>query len=270
MMAKRTGRTALLTLAAGAGWLATAGCGPLWAQGTSPGAAVAQTEPASAAPQTQPTAPAPQTEPTPQQRAAAIKQQLQASQAKLRAYEWIETTSVTRDGKPSARTQKRCYYGADGALQKIVLEQTASQPHGGPMMRHVAEQKKKEMEAYMERATELLHSYVPPIPGLIQRSIDAGRLAVGMVVPGRRARLTFTDYLKPGDSLAIEIDVQGDRPRGVHVDTYLDTREEPVRLEVQMAALADGTTYVQRTQLDAQAKGVVVVVENAGYRRLAP
>jgi hypothetical protein len=66
-------------------------------------------------------APAPQAQPTPQQRAAALKQQMQASQEKLRAYEWIETTVVTQDGAVSARTQKRCYYGADGRVHKVVL-----------------------------------------------------------------------------------------------------------------------------------------------------
>ncbi len=220
--------------------------------------------------QAQPATPAPQAQPTPQQRAAAIKQQLQASQTKLRAYEWIETTVVSKDGEESARTQKRCYYGADGKLQKIVLQQTASQPHGGPLMRHLAEEKKKEMTAYMQSAAELVHTYVPPVPSLMQRSIDSGKLAVQMLEPGRRARLNFGDYLKPGDSLGIEIDMATNRPLGISVASYLDTRDEPVQLGVTMATLADGTIFVQRSQLQAKAKGVVVVVENAGYRRMVP
>jgi len=210
-----------------------------------------------------------QAQPTPQQRAAAIKQQLQASQAKLRAYEWIETTVVSKDGEENARTQKRCYYGADGKLQKIVLEQTASKPRGGPLMRATAEEKKKEMTAYMQKASELSHSYVPPIPGLGQRSIDSGKVGVQMLEPGRRARLNFNDYLKPGDVLGIELELQTNRPLGLNVGTYLDTKENPVQLGVTMAALPDGTIFVQRSQLEAKAKGIDVVVENAGYRRMA-
>jgi hypothetical protein len=213
---------------------------------------------------------APQAQPTPQQRAAAIKQQLQASQAKLRAYEWIETTVVSKDGQESARTQKRCYYGADGKLQKITLEQTAKKPAGGPLMRHAAEEKKKEMTAYMQSAAELRHSYVPPIPSLMQRSIDSGKVAVQMVEPGRRARLNFGDYLKAGDALGIEIDIATNRPLGLGVSTYLDSRDDPVALAVTMSSLPDGTIYVQRSQLEAKAKGIQVVVENAGYRRLNP
>ena len=162
--------------------------------------------------QAQPAAPAPQAQPTPQQRAAAMKEQIQASQTKLRAYEWIETTVVSKDGEEASRTQKRCYYGADGKLQKIVLQQTSRQARGGPLMRHAAEQQKKEMTAYMQSAAELVHSYVPPIPGLMQRSVDSGKLAVQMVEPGRRARLNFGDYLKPGDALGIEVDLATNVP----------------------------------------------------------
>lgn len=205
---------------------------------------------------------------TPPQRVAAIKQQLQASQARLRAYEWIETTTVSKDGEQSSRTQKRCYYGADGKLQKVVLEKTASEPRGGPLMRALAEEKKKEMAAYMQSAEELMHSYVPPVPGLIQRAVDTGKFALQMTDPGRRVRLSFSDYLKPGDALGIDLDVATNRPLGVGVNTYLDTKNDAVQLGVTMAALPDGTIYVQRSQLEAKAKGVVVVVENAGYRRM--
>jgi hypothetical protein len=220
--------------------------------------------------QAQQATPAPQAQPTPQQRAAAIKQQLQASQAKLRTYEWIETTVVNKDGEEKSRAQKRCYYGADGKLQKIVLQQIASEPRGGPLMRHAAEEKKKEMAAYMQSATELVHAYIPPNPGLIQKSIDSGKLGVQMLDPGRRARLNFGDYLKPGDSLGIEIDLPTNRLLGISVGSYLDTRDEPVALSVKVSALADGTIYVERSQLEAKAKGLGVVVENSGYRRLAP
>jgi hypothetical protein len=57
---------------------------------------------------------------------------------------------------------------------------------------------------------------------------------------------------------------------GISVGSYLDTRDEPVALSVKVSALADGTIYVERSQLEAKAKGLGVVVENSGYRRLAP
>ena len=52
-------------------------------------------------------APMPQVEPSLQQRTAMLKAWLQASQAQMRAYEWIETTVVTQGGEEKSRTMKR-------------------------------------------------------------------------------------------------------------------------------------------------------------------
>ena len=71
--------------------------------------------------------------PSPQERVAALKQSMQESQTKLRQYEWIETTIISLKGEEKARTQKRCYYGADGKLQKVPIGSPApaQQPPAG-------------------------------------------------------------------------------------------------------------------------------------------
>src|SRR5687767_10698531 len=66
--------------------------------------------------------------PSPQQRAAMLQQWMKASQAQLRTYEWVETTVVAKDGQEKSRKQNRCYYGADGKLQKTpIVDPAASQ-----------------------------------------------------------------------------------------------------------------------------------------------
>ena len=57
--------------------------------------------------------------PSPDERVAALKQSLQESQGRIRQSEWIETTVISLKGEEKARTQKRCYYGADGGLEKL-------------------------------------------------------------------------------------------------------------------------------------------------------
>jgi hypothetical protein len=39
-----------------------------------------------------------------------------------------------------------------------------------------------------------------------------------------------------------------------------------VTLDVRYGTLADGTSYVAKTTLDAKAKNITVVVENSGHR----
>src|SRR5512142_568116 len=68
-----------------------------------------------------------------QDRVAAVKTTLQEGLAKARQYEWVETTIISLKGEEKARKQNRCYYGADGKVQKVSLDQAspAQAPAGG-------------------------------------------------------------------------------------------------------------------------------------------
>ena len=211
--------------------------------------------------------------PTPQERVAALKQSMQDSQTKLRQYEWIETTIISLKGEEKNRTQKRCYYGADGNLQKVPIGTPApaqQPPAGGRRGRvkaKVVENKKDEMKDYMERATALVQQYVPPQPADIQRAKDAGKVTASPAGQGL-VRLELPDYLRPGDRLSIDVDAAANQLRGLTVASYLDQAEDVVALAVQLGTLADGTSYTAQTTLDAAAKKIRVVIQNAGHHPL--
>ena len=89
----------------------------------------------------------------------------------------------------------RCYYGADGKLQKLPMgDAPAAAPapaarsggRGGRVKGAIVENKKDEMKDYMERAAALIHQYVPPNPAKIQSVKDAKKLAVTPMDQGRR------------------------------------------------------------------------------------
>ena len=216
-----------------------------------------------------------QTGPSAQERVAALKQSMQESQAKLRQYEWIETTIISLKGEEKARTQKRCYYGADGKVQKVPIgspgqaqQPPASGGRRGRVKAKVVENKKDDMKEYMERAAALVHQYVPPQPADIQRAKDAGTVKAGRGGSGL-VRLEFPDYLKPGDRLSIDVDAAANQLRNLTVASYLDEAKDTVALAVQLGTLADGTSYTAQTMLDAAAKNIRVVIQNAGHRPLA-
>ena len=212
--------------------------------------------------------------PTPQDRVAALKQSMQESQTRLRQYEWIETTIITLKGEEKGRTQKRCYYGADGKLQKTPIgtpppaQPAASGGRGGRLKAKVVENKKEDMKEYMEQAAALVQQYVPPQPDDIQRAKDAGKVKVSPDAAGR-VRLEFADYLKPGDRLSIDVDAAANRLIGVSVVSYLEKPDDTVMLKVELGALTDGTSYTAQTTLDAAAKNIRVVIQNAGHRPVA-
>ena len=207
-----------------------------------------------------------------QEPVAALKQSLQQGQTLIRQYEWVETTIISLKGEEKARKQHRCYYGADGKVQKIAIGEPAPPPQaagrgrrGERLKEQIVENKKDDIKDYMERAVSLVHKYVPPQPAQIQAAKDAGRVAVRPQAGGH-VQIEIAQYLQPGDKLAIDLDPAGSRLIGLGVDTYLDTPEDPVTLAVQMGALPDGATYAAQTTLDAKAKNIRVVIQNTGHR----
>ena len=218
-----------------------------------------------------------QAAPTPQQRAAIIKQWLQASQVQLRNYEWIETTVVSKGGEEKSRKQNTCYYGVDGKLQKVPVAGGTEEKAGGPpgimipgkILKKIGEKKQAELAAYMQSAIALIHSYMPPDPNRLQTAVGSGKLSVNMLQPGRRVQLVLRDYLKPNDSLSIDIELPTNRVIGMHVTSYVDKPDDVVQLDVTMGVLPDGTIFAQKTLLNAQSKDITVTVDNSGHHRTA-
>src|SRR5271169_6374292 len=148
-----------------------------------------------------------QSPPSVPERVAALKATLAASQVALRQYEWIETTVVALNGEEKSRKQQRCYYGADGVLQKVLVD-ASPPPATKPGLRgRIIANKKAELTAYMQSAVSLVKSYIPPDPAKIQAVKDAGKVTIQVLDPGRRAQINFRDYQQPGDNLAISIDI---------------------------------------------------------------
>jgi hypothetical protein len=210
---------------------------------------------------------------------AALKQSLAQGQALIRKYEWVETTIISLKGEEKARKQNRVYYGADGKLQKTPIGEAApakQQASGGRaggrgrgrIKEQIVENKKEDLQEYMQKAVALVHQYLPPKPELIQAAKDAGRVTP-QPQGGGRVTLEIAQYLQPGDKLSIDVDAAASRLLGVAVETYLEKKDDPVTLAVQMATLPDGAFYAEQTTLDAKAKNIRVVIQNSGYRPLS-
>ena len=67
-----------------------------------------------------------------QEEITALKSRLQASQAALRNYEWLETTVVSRNDEQKVRRQATRCYDVYGELQKVEIAASAESRSGGP------------------------------------------------------------------------------------------------------------------------------------------
>jgi hypothetical protein len=202
------------------------------------------------------------------ERVAALKAALATSQATLKHYEWIETTVVSLKGDEKSNKQQRCYYGADGGLQKVEVSASPEPDKKRGVRGRIVANRTEELTDYMKSAVDLVKTYIPPDPAKIQAAKDAGKVTRDLLEPGKRARLNFPDYQKPGDNLGVEIDLEKNVPLGMIVSTYLDDDKDAVKMDAHMGQLNDGTVYTSDITLNAVAKSITVTVKNSGYRKM--
>jgi len=213
-----------------------------------------------------------------QEKVAALKQSLAANQAALKTSSWTETTEISLKGEVKKQEQKQCQYGPDGKVQKTPIPgaEPASQPQqesggrgrrGGAVKKAIVEEKVGEMKDYMQQVAALVHEYVPPDPQKIQAAQAAGNVSVQP--SGGLVTMTIKNYNKPGDSLALGFDSAAKKIRSYTVNSYLkDPKDDPVKLDVTFASLADGTNYPGQSVLDAPGKKIQVKVTNSGYKKV--
>ena len=109
---------------------------------------------------------------------------------------------------------------------------------------------------------------MPPNPARLQAAKDAGKVSIDVLEPGKRARLNFRDYEKPGDNVAVELNLVSNRPLGLKVATYLEDAKDIVTLDVRMGELNDGAVHPSEATLDGKAKKLTVAVKYGGYRKM--
>jgi hypothetical protein len=194
-----------------------------------------------------------------------LKESLAANQAKLKTYQWTQTTDVSIKGKTRKDEQAQCRYGADGKVQKTPIGPPA-EPKDPPrgLKGRIVEKKAGEMKDYMDRLKALISHYAPPDPQKIQAAKQAGQASLSN--SAGLATITVQNYYKQGDQVAFSFDTAAKRIASYDVNTYLDDpKKDVVSLTNQFASLPDGTNYLHQTVLKAQEKQIQITTTNSGY-----
>jgi hypothetical protein len=201
-----------------------------------------------------------------QQKLAEVKQAVAQNKQRLQQYQWTETTQLTLKGDPKPPSQNLCQYGPGGQVQKTPIGAPPPPPSGGRLKQRVVAKKKEEMKDYMGDVKGLLTLYVPPDPQKMEQAFKAGKLSIN---PARGVvNFIFKDYAQPGDQMTLTFDPAKLAVVSLSVSTYMGEEKDAVTLQVQMASLADGTSHVQQTVLNATAKQLVVTTTSSNYQKL--
>jgi len=204
--------------------------------------------------------------PSNEARIESMKQSLVASKATLKQYEWVETMALSLGGEEKVKQQNTCYYGADGALQKVPVAADAKEDKKRGLRGKVAESKKEEFAGAIKSASSLLHQYTPLDPAKIQAAKAAGNVSVSVPGADGKVRVTIKNYLKPGDEVGIVADGAKNTLQSVTIKSFVDDKS-PVTGSVTYAALTDGTAYPAKQTLDISAQKLKVDISNSGYRK---
>ncbi len=205
----------------------------------------------------------------PKQAMAQIKTNLEASMKNLRAYTWIETTTIFKGGEAKSQTQNQCYYSVDGKLTKVAVGAPASgdDKKARGIRGKVVENKKEEMSENVKKSVAKVHEYLPPQADKLQAIYASGKSNIQVLEPNKKYNLGFPDYLQAGDNLGLSLDMAKGLLLGISVNTYVDKPDNKINFKLTYAQLPDGTEYASETVLDLAAEGLKVVIKNDGYKK---
>jgi hypothetical protein len=200
----------------------------------------------------------------------AIKMNLSESGAKIRNYEWIETTTVYYDGEIKSKTTKQCYYGVDGKLYKVAVGEPAKAAKSpGGLRGKAAAGKKQDIDEYMKKCVEKIHAYLPPDSEKIQEIVASGKAVISPLVPGKVYKVDLPDYLQAGDKVSITMDNSEGLLKEIGVSTYIKGKSDNVGVLIKYNSLPDMTSFPGETTLDAPSQKVKVVITNTGHKNAA-
>ncbi|HET6462366.1 MAG TPA: hypothetical protein VFH33_01075 [Candidatus Krumholzibacteria bacterium] len=199
---------------------------------------------------------------TPDARAEAGKIiQALKNDAAIHAYTWTETNVVLVDGKDKHTAVNACSYGPEG---KVV--RTPANAGAAEQMAKGVPGTTGEINGYLSQAVALMRGYVRPRTDKLEECRSAGRVSA-VQEAGQRMKLTFKDYLKPGDQLTLEVDTATNHLTALSASTYMTNRADKAEIHTEMSQLPDGTDYPSSIKFATPERAMGVNVTNSDYKK---
>jgi len=204
-----------------------------------------------------------------QQKLQEIQQATAMNEQQLRGYQWIETTTLTIEGKPRPPQQSLCRYGPDGTVHKTPMQaQQAPQVSGGPLRKHIAEKKIEEFQEEVAQIHALTAMYLPLSHAKLGQALHVNRVDLERDGANGSA-IIVNDYAKPGDQLRISLNVSTMHVQRIEVKSYFDQPSDALTADVQFSLLPDGTTYPSVSTINAPSKKISITTVSSDFSKLA-
>ncbi|HXM62301.1 MAG TPA: hypothetical protein VN950_15690 [Terriglobales bacterium] len=204
-----------------------------------------------------------------QKRVAEMKQTVATNKQELMQYTWQEQVNTILKGEQKKQEHFRVQLGPDGKPQKTSLDPPANtEPHGGPLKRHIVEKKKEEFKEYSDQIKELIQQYVPPEKDLLEQAVQRGNIMIGPA-PGAEGqyRMVISNYIKKGDNMTLVIDKAEKSLASISVASYLDDPSNAVTVFVQFGKIPGGPNSVAAETINGVKKQLTIQIQNTNYQK---
>ncbi len=195
---------------------------------------------------------------------ALIGAQIAENTKALTGYTFQRRTAVTINGEQKNVTLVQVAFGPGGQpLITTLSSEPPEQLSGGPLRRHIEEQKIAEMKGEIEQVVQLANSYLV----LNQEALaQLGRIAqVWMSPDGSLARVVASGFQQPGDQVTVICDGQTRRQMETQVTTSIFGGQMTVSAQYQK--LDTGLTYNSQTTIYVPAKGMQIAINTFNYTK---
>jgi hypothetical protein len=209
-----------------------------------------------------------------QEQLAKIKENQAANKKSLLNYTWTELDTITLKGEVKKQESYQAEVGPDGKTLKAPLNPQDAAPaadaggaRGGRLKQRIVEKKKEEFTDYAHQIAALAQQYAQIDADKLQEAFHSGNIKLG---PGKSAdevSIYITNYLKPNDSMTLNLNKAAKAIQSVQIGSYLDDPTDVVKIAVAFDKLADGTNHVSSMQIDGVSKQLNVAIQNSNYRK---
>jgi hypothetical protein len=184
----------------------------------------------------------------------------------LHAYQWIENTTVTLDGKPKPPKQMQCGFDGAGMVIRTPLGAQPEPPKasGGPIRRHAEEKKIEEVQGSMAQVNNMTARYLNASPDTLRNALATRRVAFERS-GAQNYSIIINDYVKQGDKLILDVNFDTMALRGMHVRSYLSSVSDTFAIDVQYALLPDGVHYPSITTVAAPSLKISTVTTQSSF-----
>lgn len=196
--------------------------------------------------------------------AMKIVEARKANAALMQNYTWNSRTELFMKGELKDTRIDQVQYGPNGQLQRTELNNESTSHPRGFLRKRIAEDKKKELEQYLQGLRGLLEQYTLPTAGKVVDFMGSANVTSEQSPNGTTLlKMQGSGVVVPGDTLAIWADASTHKMRKVQITTFYEGGA--ANLTATYKTKPNGLTHMAMAEIDLPDKQISLQIHNYDY-----